>query len=201
MLYVEILKKAKASHLTFHELSLEQHLKKLFPKWEEINVCSMFSIQVAAHEALHSNNLAIAKAALQRLHGLVSGNQQLFPKGRESVILRNLIKVTVDAASEKGEPAADELADLFSVAAAQASSQGILDFFQDANERQGSARSRFLKGRVLLSLHGKGTIIALDCDWNWPGWTLHFLLMKLLILSFQACIEIQNRTPPAGCWW
>lgn len=97
--------------------------------------------QVSAQEALQSKHLSVAKEALQQLHKLIASNDQAYPKGREAVVLRNLVKVTMDTTEAEGKPVTEELADLFGTCASKAQEQGIAVFFQDAHDRQATCLS------------------------------------------------------------
>lgn len=55
--------------------------------------------------------------------------------GREAVILRNLLKVTIDCSQAEEKPAHQELSDLFSSCAAEAMGQGIASFFLEPDGR------------------------------------------------------------------
>ena len=79
----------------------------------------------------------MAKLALQQLHKVIATDKNSFPQGREAVVLRNLLKVTMDAAQEEGQAASKELAELFSLCASKAKEQGIESFFSEADGRQG----------------------------------------------------------------
>ena len=92
-------------------------------------------MQVAAHEALHGGNLAVAREALKQLYKIVSDDRSAFPEGRAAVVLRNYVKVTMDCAEAEGKPASKELSELFSACAALAKNQGIDICFQESNAR------------------------------------------------------------------
>ncbi len=91
--------------------------------------------QVAAHEAIHGGSLAVAREAMQQLYKIVADDSEAFPKGRTAVVLRNLVKVTMDAATAENEAAGRELAELFKTCASMAKIQGIGAFFQENDKR------------------------------------------------------------------